>query len=144
MTSSGARQKDQGEVRHVARSEQEPRRPLQQTEATMTTPAPASEADLFEILSAVTITGPDARNLLWISLKTDDPLGMVSVRADVIAGHAVGRSAKSGSTRWALCVHHLAGGNLVRLDDDQSLDSFNLAIHEQHISNLDGFFACGE
>ena len=29
----------------------------------------------------------DPQNLLWISLHTDDPLGMVSVRGDVIAGH---------------------------------------------------------
>jgi hypothetical protein len=50
-----------------------------------------AEADLFEVLSAVTITGPDAQNLLWISFHTDDPLGMVSVRADVIAGQAVAR-----------------------------------------------------
>jgi hypothetical protein len=54
----------------------------------MTTPAPSSDADLFEVLSAITITGPDAQNLLWVSFKTDGPLGMLTVRADVIAGQA--------------------------------------------------------
>jgi hypothetical protein len=51
----------------------------------------ACAGEIFDALSAITITGPDAQNLLWVSFKTDDPLGMLSVNADTIAGHAVAR-----------------------------------------------------
>jgi len=58
----------------------------------MTTTDPdLTDADIFDALSAITITGPDAKNLLWVAFKTDDPLGMLSVKADTIAGHAVAR-----------------------------------------------------
>jgi hypothetical protein len=54
-------------------------------------PPDAFPEDVVDALSAITITGPDAQNLLWVSCKTDDPLGMLSVNADTIAGHAVAR-----------------------------------------------------
>lgn len=49
------------------------------------------DTELFDALSSITITGPDANGLLWVSFKTDGPLGMISVNAGTIAGQAVAR-----------------------------------------------------
>jgi hypothetical protein len=38
----------------------------------MTMPDPSSETDLFEVLSAISTSGPDAHGLLWVSFKPDD------------------------------------------------------------------------
>jgi hypothetical protein len=70
----------------------------------MTTSGPCSDAELFAVLSAITITGPDAQNLLWVSFQTDDPLGMLSVDADTIAGHAVARWREIQSVALAKAV----------------------------------------
>ena len=56
-----------------------------------TTPNTSDDADLFEALSAITITGPDASGLLWISFNTDVPLGALSVPAGSVAGQTVAR-----------------------------------------------------
>jgi hypothetical protein len=81
---------DQSEVRELAGNAQKPRRPLQQREATMTTQETSNDADLFEVLSAISISGPDFDGLLWVSFKSDDEaMGALSLHADSVAGRAV-------------------------------------------------------
>lgn len=58
----------------------------------MTTASPSSESDLFDVLSAITIMGPDADGLLWVSFTTEDTIGAFSLQADSIAGKAVTQS----------------------------------------------------
>src|SRR5437870_330077 len=67
----------------------------------MTTP---DDADLFEVLSAITITGPDAQTLLWISFKTDDPLGKVT---DPITSDASSTPPAAIDAAPASSTHHL-------------------------------------
>jgi hypothetical protein len=58
----------------------------------MTTPDPASDTDLFAVLSAVSISGPDADGLLWVSFKPDDDaIGALSLRCfgRRASGHAM-------------------------------------------------------
>ena len=57
----------------------------------METPDSSDDPDLFEALSAITITGPDASGLLWISFNTDVPLATISVPAGSVAGQTVAR-----------------------------------------------------
>jgi hypothetical protein len=57
----------------------------------VTTPDPSADADLFDVLSAISIIGPDNDDVLWVSFKNEDELGAVAVRADTIAGHAVAK-----------------------------------------------------
>jgi hypothetical protein len=58
----------------------------------MTRPSPSSDADLFEVLSAISISGPDADGLLWVSFKPDDEaVGALSLHAASVAGQAVMR-----------------------------------------------------
>ena len=66
--------------------------------------ATSDDPNLFDVLSAITITCPDAQNLLWVSFQTDDPLGMLSVRADVIAGQPVARWREMQSAALAKAV----------------------------------------
>src|SRR2546425_12079831 len=78
------------QVRHLARSQQKPRRSLQQRETQMNTPDPSDEPDLFAALSAISITGPDSDGLLWVSFKTEDEgIGALSIQAESVAGRAV-------------------------------------------------------
>jgi hypothetical protein len=70
----------------------------------MTTPNPSSDADLFDVLSAISIIGPDNDDLLWVSFKTDDEVGTFSVRADIIAGHAVAKWRDKQSAALAKAV----------------------------------------
>ena len=70
----------------------------------MTTPDPSADADLFDVLSAISIIGPDNDDVLWVSFKTDDELGTFSVRADTIAGHAVAKWRNRQSAALAKAV----------------------------------------
>ena len=48
----------------------------------MSTPHTPADADLFEVLSAIDIKGPDSDDLLWVSFKSDDrSIGTLSIRA---------------------------------------------------------------
>jgi hypothetical protein len=69
----------------------------------VTTPDP-SEADLFDVLSAISIIGLDNDDVLWVSFKTDDELGAVAVRADTIAGHAIAKWRDKQSAALAKAV----------------------------------------
>ena len=69
----------------------------------MSTPQP-DEIDLFDALSAITVTGPDAAGLLWVSFKNGGPLGMLSVQAATIAGQAVARWRDTQSAALAKAV----------------------------------------
>jgi hypothetical protein len=56
----------------------------------MTTPEASSEPDLFEVLSAISIIGPDADAMLWVSFKPgDEAIGALSIQAASITGRAV-------------------------------------------------------
>ena len=70
----------------------------------MTASTPSSDADLFDVLSAITIIGPDNDDILWVSFKTDDEHGTFSVRADTIAGHAVAKWRDKQSAALAKAV----------------------------------------
>jgi hypothetical protein len=61
-------------------------------EASMSTPGPSEDNDLFSALSAISITGPDDTGLLWISFKPDnsnDAIGALSISAVSVAGRAM-------------------------------------------------------
>jgi hypothetical protein len=62
------------------------------------------DADLFDVLSAISIIGPDNDDVLWVSFKTDDEHGTFSVRADTIAGHAVAKWRDKQSAALAKAV----------------------------------------
>ena len=48
------------------------------------------EPDLFDVLSAISISGPDSDGLLWVSFKPDDEaMGALSLHAASVAGRAV-------------------------------------------------------
>ncbi len=101
---------DQGQVRRVARGEQLASRFLQQGKAQMTAPAPDSP-ELFEDLSAITITGPDAEGLRWVAFKNDgNSIGALSVRAESIAGRAVLRWRELQSAALAKALLNRASG----------------------------------
>jgi hypothetical protein len=58
----------------------------------MTTPEPSNNADIFDVLSAISISGPDSDGLLWVSFKPDDEaIGALSLHAASVAGRAVMR-----------------------------------------------------
>jgi hypothetical protein len=56
-----------------------------------TTSNTSDDGDLFDALSAITVTGPDASGLLWISFNTEVPLAMLSVPAGSVAGPTMAR-----------------------------------------------------
>lgn len=71
----------------------------------MTTPTSSSDADLFEVLSAINISGPDSDGLLWVSFKPDDEaIGALSLHAASVAGRAVMRWRDMQSTALAKAV----------------------------------------
>jgi hypothetical protein len=70
----------------------------------VTTPDPSADADLFDVLSAISIIGPDNDDVLWVSFKNEDELGAVAVRADTIAGHAVSKWRDKQSAALAKAV----------------------------------------
>jgi hypothetical protein len=45
--------------------------------------------DTLDVLSAITVRGPDADGLLWVSFQTDEGFGAFSLQADAAAGRAV-------------------------------------------------------
>jgi hypothetical protein len=71
----------------------------------MTTPTSSSDADLFEVLSAITISGPDSDGLLWVSFKPDDEaIGALSLHGASVAGQAVMQWRDMQSTALAKAV----------------------------------------
>jgi hypothetical protein len=70
----------------------------------VTTPDPSADADLFDILSAISIIGPNNDDVLWVAFKADDEQGAFSVRADTIAGHAVAKWRDKQSAALAKAV----------------------------------------
>jgi hypothetical protein len=73
----------------------------------VTTPDPSADAELFDVLSAISIIGPDNDDVMWVSFKTDDEQRTFSVRADTIAGHAVAkwRDQQSAALAKAVLTH---------------------------------------
>jgi hypothetical protein len=41
----------------------------------------STDGDLFQVVSAVTITGPDAQNILWLTFKAGEVSGMISINS---------------------------------------------------------------
>ena len=71
----------------------------------MTTPIPSSEADLFAVLSAISISGPDSDGLLWVSFRPDDDaMGALSLHAASVAEQAVMQWRDMQSTALAKAV----------------------------------------
>ena len=58
---------------------------------------PPTDADLFDVLSAVTITDPDAQDILWVSFKADD-----------LMGHDLGQPCSPERSRESSGPHRLA------------------------------------
>jgi hypothetical protein len=68
----------------------------------MTTP---DDANLFEVLSAISISGPGADGLLWVSFKPDaEAIGALSLHAASVAGRAVMQWRDMQSTALAKAV----------------------------------------
>jgi hypothetical protein len=71
----------------------------------MTTPTSSSDADLFEVLSAISISGPDSDGRLWVSFKPDDEaIGALSLHAASLAGQAIMQWRDIQSTALAKAV----------------------------------------
>jgi hypothetical protein len=64
----------------------------------------SAEADLFEALSAISIAGPDADNVLWVTFKKGDDQATLSIKAGTVAGDVVGywREAQSAALAKAI------------------------------------------
>jgi hypothetical protein len=68
------------------------------------TPDSSTDAELFDVLSAVSIAGPDADNVLWVTFKVNDEHATLSVKAGTIAGDAVTRWRERQSAALAKAV----------------------------------------
>jgi hypothetical protein len=65
---------------------------------------PSTDAELFDVLTAISIAGPDADNVLWVTFKVNDEHAILSVKAGTIAGDAVSRWRERQSAALANAV----------------------------------------
>jgi ATP-dependent DNA ligase len=66
---------------------------------------PFTDGAAFEVLSVISISGPDSDGLLWVSFKPDDEaMGALSLHADSVAGRAVMQWRDMQSTALAKAV----------------------------------------
>jgi hypothetical protein len=67
-------------------------------------PEQPPDPDIFDLLSAISIAGPDADNVLWVTFKANGGHATLSVKAGTEAGDTVTRWRESQSAALAKAV----------------------------------------